>query len=142
MQIPRDQVTQAPTDPVAYHGLADGPAHDEPHSRGLIDACPDSEVPDQQRPPEPAAASDRGREVGLLAHPGHRGQHRTAPLHRRCRAAQTLTRARPLRRRDARMARPARVRMRSLNPCVFARRRLFGWNVRLLTDAPDTSLKS
>ncbi len=40
---------------------------------------------------------------------------------------------RPLRRRAARMARPARVRMRSRKPCVFARRRLFGWNVRLLT---------
>jgi hypothetical protein len=25
------------------------------------------------------------------------------------------------------------VRMRSRKPCVFARRRLFGWNVRLLT---------
>ena len=31
------------------------------------------------------------------------------------------------------IARPARVRMRSRNPCVFARRRLFGWKVRLLT---------
>jgi hypothetical protein len=40
---------------------------------------------------------------------------------------------RPLRRRAARTARPARVRMRSRNPCVLARRRLFGWNVRLLT---------
>jgi hypothetical protein len=29
------------------------------------------------------------------------------------------------------MARPARVRMRSRNPWVRARRRLFGWNVRL-----------
>jgi hypothetical protein len=41
--------------------------------------------------------------------------------------------ARPLARRAVRIARPARVRMRSRNPCVFARRRLFGWNVRLLT---------
>lgn len=41
--------------------------------------------------------------------------------------------ARPLRRRPARIARPARVRMRSRNPWVFARRRLFGWNVRLVT---------
>jgi hypothetical protein len=49
-------------------------------------------------------------------------------------AGQTLTRARPLRRRAARTARPALVRMRSRNPCVFARRRLFGWNVRLLTE--------
>ena len=31
------------------------------------------------------------------------------------------------------MARPARVRIRSRKPCVFARRRLFGWKVRLLT---------
>src|SRR5437764_9484196 len=36
------------------------------------------------------------------------------------------------------MARPARVRMRSRKPCVFARRRLFGWNVRLLTEELPT----
>jgi hypothetical protein len=60
-----------------------------------------------------------------------------AGLHRwQARAGQTLTRARPLRRRAARIARPARVRMRSRNPCVFARWRLFGWNVRLLTGTP------
>ncbi len=40
---------------------------------------------------------------------------------------------RPLRRRAERMERPARVRIRSRNPCVLARRRLFGWKVRLLT---------
>src|SRR5690606_11457028 len=39
---------------------------------------------------------------------------------------------RPLRRRAARMARPARVRMRRRKPCFLARRRLFGWKVRLL----------
>jgi hypothetical protein len=47
--------------------------------------------------------------------------------------AQADSSARPLRRRAARIARPARVRMRSRNPWVLARRRLFGWNVRLLT---------
>lgn len=41
-----------------------------------------------------------------------------------------------MRRRAARMARPARVRIRRRNPCVLARRRLFGWNVRLLTGSP------
>lgn len=41
--------------------------------------------------------------------------------------------ARPLRRRSARIARPARVRMRRRKPCFLARRRLFGWKVRLLT---------
>lgn len=40
---------------------------------------------------------------------------------------------RPLRRRAARIARPARVRMRSRKPCTRARLRLFGWKVRLLT---------
>src|SRR5699024_7267703 len=40
--------------------------------------------------------------------------------------------ARPLARRAFRMARPARVRMRARKPCFLARRRLFGWNVRLL----------
>jgi hypothetical protein len=44
---------------------------------------------------------------------------------------QAESRSRPLRRRPARMARPARVRIRSRKPCVRARRRLFGWKVRL-----------
>src|SRR6266511_3271987 len=47
--------------------------------------------------------------------------------------AQAAKRARPLARRDEMIARPARVRMRSRKPWVFARRRLFGWYVRLLT---------
>lgn len=56
------------------------------------------------------------------------------PGFHRCGAdAQADNSSRPLRRRPARMARPARVRMRSRKPWVFARRRLFGWKVRLLT---------
>lgn len=44
---------------------------------------------------------------------------------------------RPLRRRAPRIARPARVRMRRRKPCTLARRRLLGWNVRLLImDSP------
>ena len=66
----------------------------------------------------------------IRAPDGSTGRHRRAGSGS---AGQTLTRARPLRRRAARMARPARVRMRSRKPCVLARRRLFGWNVRLLT---------
>ena len=52
---------------------------------------------------------------------------------------QTASCSRPLRRRAARTARPARVRIRSRKPCTFARRRLFGWNVRLLTGTPGRS---
>ena len=37
-----------------------------------------------------------------------------------------------MRRREDRIARPARVRMRRRKPWVLCRRRLFGWNVRLL----------
>jgi hypothetical protein len=47
--------------------------------------------------------------------------------------AQAVSRVRPLARRAAMIARPARVRIRSRKPCVLARRRLFGWKVRLLT---------
>jgi hypothetical protein len=42
-------------------------------------------------------------------------------------------RGRPLPRRAAMIARPARVRIRRRKPCFLCRRRLFGWNVRLLT---------
>ena len=41
--------------------------------------------------------------------------------------------ARPLRRRAAKMERPARVRMRARKPCVRLRRRLLGWKVRFVT---------
>ena len=47
---------------------------------------------------------------------------------------QAASRLRPLRRRPAMIARPARVRIRRRKPCVLLRRRLFGWNVRLVTD--------
>jgi hypothetical protein len=46
---------------------------------------------------------------------------------------QTARLLRPLRRREDRIERPARVRMRSRKPCTLWRRRLFGWYVRLLT---------
>lgn len=142
MQVARCQVAKPPANPIPYHRLADAAVHDEPNPRRLIDAWPDGKMPDEQRPAEPAPATYRGREVRTAPHPRGRGQHRSPPSSRRRGAGQTLTRARPLRRRAARMARPARVRMRSLNPCVFARRRLFGWNVRLLTDTPDTRHRS
>jgi hypothetical protein len=46
---------------------------------------------------------------------------------------QADSRARPLRRRAEIMLRPARVRIRRRKPWVRLRRRLLGWNVRLLT---------
>ncbi len=46
------------------------------------------------------------------------------------RVGQADSRLRPFVRRAAMIARPARVRMRRRKPCVLARRRLLGWNVR------------
>ena len=43
---------------------------------------------------------------------------------------QAESRVRPLSRRALMIARPARVRMRARKPCLRARRRLLGWNVR------------
>src|SRR3954452_7387339 len=59
-----------------------------------------------------------------------RGEHAPVP--------QADSSVRPLPRRADRMARPARVRMRRRKPWVLARRRLFGWNVRLLTEELQT----
>src|SRR5215471_7128280 len=44
---------------------------------------------------------------------------------------QAVSARRPLRRRPDTTARPALVRIRSRKPCTRARRRLFGWKVRL-----------
>jgi hypothetical protein len=49
------------------------------------------------------------------------------------RPRQADSRARPLRRRAEIMLRPARVRIRRRKPWVRLRRRLLGWNVRLVT---------
>jgi hypothetical protein len=61
---------------------------------------------------------------------GRRQHPRDRELSGSCQADSS---SRPLRRRADRMARPARVRIRSRKPCVLARRRLLGWKVRLLT---------
>jgi hypothetical protein len=80
----------------------------------------------RRRPDDPAAPPSRNPPGGSA------GQQRRATRNiRRTPTPQADNSPRPLRRRAARMARPARVRMRNRNPWVLARRRLFGWNVRL-----------
>jgi hypothetical protein len=81
-------------------------------------------------PGAPNAASLPGHEPKVVA---------TGQSTGRGEQAQADRLLRPLRRRAARIARPARVRMRRRNPWVRARRRLFGWKVRLLTaESPGT----
>jgi hypothetical protein len=69
----------------------------------------------------------RGIEIGRPRHAVPRGKHRCDTRL----ANQAVSERRPLRRRFDTTARPARVRIRSRKPCTRARRRLFGWKVRL-----------
>jgi hypothetical protein len=123
------EVAQAPAYPVAHHGTTDPATHDEPHL-GLRRTGTRRHVHDDSGDGGASATPDGGGELGAGTHACRGRQHGPA--------GQAESRARPLRRRPARMARPARVRMRSRNPWVLARRRLFGWNVRLLTEQLPT----
>src|SRR5262249_13625857 len=131
------------------HGASPTPAAAAPCSSPLLSLLPSEH---QSRPAGPAPRCPRdpaGSPSAGRARPGARG---APPVRTRRRGAsgilreahptsavtaggqdQTLTLVRPFRRRAARIARPALVRMRSRKPCVLARWRLFGWNVRLLT---------
>jgi len=126
---------KAPFDPVPHYCRSHGTADHEPDQWRPVGLRLHQQVAGNQRPANPAATMGRRVEVGSPSHPRRRGKHLATAT---ARVDQTLTRARPFRRLAARMARPARLRMRSRKPCVLARRRLFGWNVRLLTGTPDS----
>jgi hypothetical protein len=76
----------------------------------------------------------RGGELVTASQTRSGGQHQSTSA-----MTQADRRPRPLARRAERIARPARVRIRSRKPWVFARRRLFGWKVRLLTSGTPSS---
>lgn len=83
---------------------------------------------------ETSTASRGLREVATRAHPVGGRQHG---------GDQAARRLRPLRRRADRIERPARVRIRNRKPWVLARRRVFGWKVRLLTgNAPEAQVEA
>jgi len=121
---------------VPYDRSADRLADDEPHDRGLprggLGRCVrrhggwDGEVDDERPGTGPCTASDRRGEESARGEPVCPRQHRST-------GGQTEMLLRPLRRREDRMARPARVRIRRRKPCTLWRRRLFGWYVLLLT---------
>lgn len=133
MQARSDEVPEPASDPVADDGPSYGAGDHEagPRADGLAGGATigraDREMHDEQggrgATGAAAAGAQRRGEVGAAPQPGAGREH----------AGQAESRERPLARRPARMARPARVRIRRRNPWVFARRRLFGWNVRLLT---------
>ena len=127
LKVPTHERAKPPLDTISGDRRANRPANCESYPGRFLPVrrvVPDQQVAHHQRPACSGPGADGQRELRAAAHPGLGRQD------------QALSRSRPLRLREARMARPARVRMRSRKPCVLARRRLFGWNVRLLTDAP------
>jgi hypothetical protein len=127
VKVPAHQLTKTPFHLVPGHRRTNRPADHKAYPGWLGLSKP---VRSHEQVTYDAGSTCTGpgahgqRELGAVAHPGLGRQD------------QALSRSRPLRLRAARTARPARVRIRSRKPCVFARRRLFGWNVRLLTGTP------
>jgi hypothetical protein len=127
LKVPAHECTELPLHAVPGDGRADRPAYHESYPGRFLPVervIADQQMPDDAGPARPGPGAHGQGELRAAAHPGLGWQD------------QALSRSRPLRLRAARTARPARVRMRSRKPCVFARRRLFGWNVRLLTGTP------
>ncbi len=127
LKVPAHKRAKPPLDAVPGDRRANRPAHHKSYPGRFLPVkrvFPDQQVAYQARPARTSPGAHGQRELRAVTHPGLGWQD------------QALSRSRPLRLRAARTARPARVRMRSRKPCVFARRRLFGWNVRLLTGAP------
>ena len=124
LKVPAHKRAKPPLDAIPGDRRANRPANCESYPGRFLPVrrvVPDQEVAHHQGSADTGPGAHGQRELRATAHPGLGRQD------------QALSRSRPLRLRAATMARPARVRMRSRKPCVLARRRLFGWNVRLLT---------
>jgi hypothetical protein len=104
-----DRLGDHESDPALRTGAARGVHHQRRTSRA---------------DPRPGHAAEVGRLVQACCSRKHREESG---------GAQAESLARPLPRRAERIARPARVRIRSRKPWVRLRRRLLGWKVRLLT---------
>ena len=127
LKVPAHKRAKPPLDAVPGDRRANRPAHHKSYPGRLLpvpNVLADQQVTYHQGPARTGPGAHGQRKLRAAAHPGLGRQD------------QALSWSRPLCLRAARTARPARVRMRSRKPCVFARRRLFGWNVRLLTGAP------
>ena len=113
-----DQVAQPALDPVADDGVADGLADHEPDPRAASADVPSGDA--GGRPGCATRPAGRARTAvrkdSASVEPMGRGQHGGCSRASRPQTARLL---RPLRRREDRMERPARVRMRRRNPCIL-----------------------
>jgi hypothetical protein len=125
------QVTETTLDTMADHGVAHGSADHEPDpGRSLVVA--QHEVHDNGGGTDAPTCAGDAPQVTTSGESMRRRKHGSGSRASRV-EDHTARLLRPLRRREDRIERPARVRMRSRKPCTLWRRRLFGWYVRLLT---------
>lgn len=109
---------------VSANGVSNSLGYDETHARSVGIITIYQAVRHQMVRAHADTSFEDSSEVVAAAYPVSRGDHTYAE-----------TSARPLRRRAARIERPARVRIRRRKPCFLARLRLLGWKVRLLTSS-------
>jgi hypothetical protein len=101
------------------YGVAQLSAHGESHTRWPVGLTPQH---DERRTVDAFAPLEERLKIGAS------GQS----LSSRKSAGQTVSRFRPFARRRFNTFRPPLVFIRSRKPCVFARRRRLGWNVRFI----------
>ena len=119
--LPAEELADPALDAVARHGVADAPRDGDP------DAGPHGVRPGKQEEKKMASGHPDSGDIALFEFrsfskavvPGEFLPDNPARVH-------TESLLRPLRRRAERTARPERVRIRTRNPCVRLRRRLFG----------------
>lgn len=111
--------TKPPPRAIALRRAADLPTHCEPDATRSLHGTPEH---DESRTIDSLALLEQRLEIGAAGQP-------LAPAEA---AGQTVSRLRPLLRRRFKTFRPPWVFIRSRKPCVFARRRRFGWNVRFI----------
>jgi hypothetical protein len=119
------QGAQTTLDTMADHGVAHGSADHEPDP-GRLRGVTHHEMHDEGLGAGTPTGAGDAPQVTTTGESMRRRKHGSGSRASRV-EDQTARLLRPLRRREDRMERPARVRMRSRKPCTLWRRRLFGW---------------
>ncbi len=129
LQTP-ERLPEQPSSAVAFDGSADPTAHDEtePVQRELVR---DREQ-DEERTVETGATSEDA--VELRSPPEALAGSEAGHGSRLAASTQAARRRRPFCRRRFNTVWPPLVRIRTKNPCLRRRRRLFGWNVLFMDD--------
>ena len=116
-------LAQPPASAIALHGVLELSAHGESCASRLGRLAPQD---DDGGPVDTSASLEKRLKVGAAGQPLASGKA----------TRYTVSRLRPLARRRLSTFRPPFVDIRSRKPCVFARRRRLGWNVRFMNALP------